>query len=126
MSISVDQVEGGLPRNYLRPCALLLLAEAPSHGYDLLSQLGGLGLGSTDPGGLYRLLRGMERDGLVASSWETSAAGPARRIYEITEDGVEWLHAWAGALAESRRLVGVFLGRYGALAGVRPDPRRGP
>lgn len=118
-----DIAGGGLPRNFLRPCALLLLAESPNHGYELLAQLGELGLGSTDPGGLYRLLRGMERDGLVESTWKTSETGPARRRYEITEDGVEWLHAWSGALAESRRFVGLFLDRYGALATVRPDPR---
>lgn len=121
VTISVDQVEGGLPRNFLRPCALLLLAEAPRHGYDLLSQLGELGVGSTDPGGLYRLLRALEREGLVASRWETSAAGPARRNYEITAEGVDWLHAWAGALAESRRIVGLFLERYASLAGSRAD-----
>lgn len=118
MTISTDQVEGGLPRNFLRPCALLLLAEAPRHGYDLLAQLSELGLGTTDPGGLYRLLRALEREGLVESSWETSAAGPARRNYEITAEGVDWLHAWAGALAESRRFVGVFLDRYRALSGA--------
>ncbi|MBW3664720.1 MAG: helix-turn-helix transcriptional regulator [Actinobacteria bacterium] len=112
---------GGLPRNFLRPCALLLLAESPNHGYELLAQLAELGLGSTDPGGLYRLLRGMEQDGLVESSWETSEAGPPRRSYEITPDGVEWLHAWGGALAESRRLVGVFLARYRALAPALPE-----
>lgn len=121
MSISTEQVEGGLPRNFLRPCVLLLLAEAPSHGYDLLTQLGELGAGSTDPGGLYRLLRSLDRDGLVESSWETSDAGPARRTYRITPEGIEWLHAWAGALAESRRIVGTFLDRYGSLMSSHPD-----
>lgn len=118
-----DIAGGGLPRNFLRPCALLLLAESPNHGYELLAQLGELGLGSTDPGGLYRLLRGMERDGLVESSWETSENGPARRRYEITGDGREWLHAWAGALAESRRIVSSFLDRYDTLPAVQPASR---
>lgn len=103
---------GGLPRNFLRPCLLLLLAEMPSHGYDLLVRLAQLGLPAADPGGLYRMLRALERDGLVTSRWETSEAGPARRTYELTDEGREWLHAWAGALAEGRRIVGAFLDRY--------------
>lgn len=109
---SWDEVQGGLPRSYLRPCLLLLIAEQPSHGYDLLERLENLGLGATDPGGLYRTLRAMEREDLVTSRWETSAAGPARRTYALTSDGMDWLHAWAGALRESRRYLSRFLQRY--------------
>lgn len=103
---------GGLPRSFLRPCLLLLLAETPSHGYDLLERLAELGLPTADPGGLYRVLRALERGELVVSSWETSGAGPARRTYQLTGEGHEWLHAWAGALSEGRRIVGAFLDRY--------------
>lgn len=114
-----EEVQGGLPRNYLRPCLMLLLAEAPSHGYDLLERLEHLGLGATDPGGLYRTLRAMDREGLVESRWDTSTAGPARRTYTLTDEGVEWLHAWAGALREGRRLLTGFLRRYEAV--LEPD-----
>lgn len=116
MAIEFEQVEGGLPRNFLRPCLLLLVSEQESYGYDLLERLERLGMVQTDPGTLYRLLRAMEREGLVVSRWETSSLGPARRTYSITEEGVEWLHAWAGALAESRRIVTGFLRRYQAHA----------
>lgn len=111
-AVSWDTVQGGLPRNYLRPCLLLLIAEKPSHGYDLLERLEMLGLGATDAGGLYRALRAMEQDELLSSEWETSEAGPARRTYALTDEGLEWLHAWAGALRESRRLLARFLDRY--------------
>ena len=78
---SSEDVPSGLPRNYLRPCLLLLLAEGTSHGYELLDQVGALGLDRVDPGGLYRCLRSMEQEGLVRSEWAPSAAGPARRTY---------------------------------------------
>ncbi|HET9443855.1 MAG TPA: PadR family transcriptional regulator [Acidimicrobiales bacterium] len=107
-----------LPRNYLRPCLLLLLAEGTSHGYELLEQVASLGMDSVDPGGLYRALRVMEADGLVASEWEHSTAGPARRTYRLTEDGVDWLHAWAGALRESHRYLSAYLNRYDGIAGA--------
>ena len=96
---TLDEPQGGLPRNYLRASLLLLIAETPAHGYDLLDQIAQLGLRNVDPGGLYRALRVMEQDGLVASWWEHSSAGPARRSYRLTDEGVEWLHAWAGRTA---------------------------
>ncbi len=114
---------GGLPRGYLRPCLLLLLAEGTSHGYELLEQLGGLGMGNLDTGGVYRCLRAMDEEGLVRSWWEPSQVGPARRTYELTPEGVEWLHAWAGALAEAHRLLGGYLARY--VRRFRPAPSRG-
>lgn len=101
-----------MPRNFIRSCVLLLVAQRPSHGYDLLERLEQLGVRSADPGGLYRTLRSMEKDGLLLSSWETSAAGPARRGYELTEEGEVWLHAWAGAHAETRRILTTFIERY--------------
>jgi len=57
----------GMPRNYLRPCLLLLLAEGTSHGYELLEQVAALGLGRVDPGRVYHCLRAMDEDGLVRS-----------------------------------------------------------
>ena len=55
-----------LPRNFLRPCLLLLLREQPAHGYELLERLRTFGF-ARDPGGLYRALRGLEQDGFVRS-----------------------------------------------------------
>src|SRR5919198_1277095 len=81
-----------LPRNFLRPCLLLLLREQPAHGYELLERLRPLGFTRDDPGGLYRALRALERDGLVASEWEVSDLGPDRRTYQLTREGMEELH----------------------------------
>jgi PadR family transcriptional regulator PadR len=111
----------GLPRNYLRPCLLLLLAEGSSHGYELLDQVAALGVDRVDPGGLYRCLRAMDEEGLVRSEWEPSTSGPARRTYALTEDGRDWLHAVAGSLVEVSRMLGVYRRRYQKLA---PDPQR--
>jgi PadR family transcriptional regulator PadR len=103
----------GLPRNFLRPCLLLLLREQPAHGYELLERLRTFGFEGDDPGGLYRALRALERDGFVRSAWEPSAAGPDRRIYSLTRAGMEELHRRATALAETRQTLAVFLSRYG-------------
>lgn len=91
---------------------LLLLREEPAHGYDLLQRAGAFGFDGSDPGGLYRALRRLERERLVRSAWEPSAAGPQRRIYEITRAGMEELHRCARAVAEGRGPVEAFLSRY--------------
>jgi PadR family transcriptional regulator PadR len=111
-----DDLLAGLPRNFLRPCLLLLIAEAPSYGYDLLVRLGELGFPSVDPGMLYRSLRAMEQEGLVRSSWRDSQIGPPRRMYELSDEGEDWMHAWAGSLRETTRIIGRFLTRYETLA----------
>jgi PadR family transcriptional regulator, regulatory protein PadR len=110
--MSAEEVPVSLPRNYLRPCLLLLLAEGTSHGYELLDQVTELGLDRVDPGGLYRCLRAMDEEGLVRSSWEPSTSGPARRTYELTEEGREWLHLVAGSLAEVTRSLTAYRRRY--------------
>ncbi len=116
MTRGTEDIGVGLPRNYLRPCLLLLLAEGTSHGYELLDQVGELGLDRVDPGGLYRCLRAMDEEGLVRSSWEPSASGPARRTYELTEQGREWLHVLAGPLAEVARALATYRRRYRRVA----------
>jgi PadR family transcriptional regulator PadR len=111
-----------LPKNFLRPCVLLLLRERPDHGYSLLERLRPLGLAGDDPGGLYRALRALEREGLVRSAWQTSEAGPDRRIYELTRAGGEHLHRSARGLAATRALLDAFLGRYEEFVALRAKP----
>ncbi len=104
-----------LPRHYLRPCLLLLLAEGPSHGYELLEQVRLLGIGGAEPGGLYRYLRTMEKEGLVESWWEPSQSGPARRTYALTDQGYAALRASVDSVREVRRLLVDLLDRYDSL-----------
>jgi poly-beta-hydroxybutyrate-responsive repressor len=101
-----------LPKNFLRPCLLLLLREHPAHGYDLLERLRPLGFGRDDPGRLYRALRALEADGLVRSVWEKSTSGPDRRMYELTRAGMETLHSSAKDLKETSEVLDGFLSRY--------------
>ena len=114
-----------LPRNFLRPCILLLLRESPAHGYDLLERAQAFGFTRSDPGGLYRALRGLEEDGLVRSAWEPSPQGPDRRIYEITRAGAEQLHDAAQALRAGADVLERFVSRYEEFVALPRDARRG-
>ena len=113
-----------LPKNFLRPCVLLLLLEHPAHGYDLLERLVALGFSRDDPGGLYRALRALEGDGLVRSSWEPSTAGPDRRTYQLTRAGREELHEHAHALTQTREILDGFLSRYAEFVTLAGDASR--
>jgi DNA-binding PadR family transcriptional regulator len=82
------------------------------------------GFAGSDPGGLYRALRALERDRLVFSAWETSPNGPDRRIYRLTRAGMEQLHAHAGELAETRRVIDRLLSRYEEFVALAVEERR--
>ncbi len=102
----------GEPQNYRRACLLLLLREQPTHGYDLVRRLQALRDSKGRGGGVYRALRGLEREGLVESLWHTSEVGPPRRMYRITSKGNLELARQADALAETRDELCAFLERY--------------
>ncbi len=105
---------GGHVQGFVRPRLLLQLSKNPSHGYELLEVLESENLPTPDPSTLYRILRQFEEDGVVRSAWDTSSSGPARRVYELTDEGVEYLHAWAVNIRRIRRRLGSFLDEYEA------------
>jgi poly-beta-hydroxybutyrate-responsive repressor len=100
---------------FIQPWLLLLLWEEPAHGYQLMEKLNrNDDTRGVDPGFLYRTLRQFEKDGLLRSSWDMERGGPARRIYEITEDGVEYLQAWIDHVRSTRERLGRLLEAYGS------------
>ncbi len=98
---------------FAEPALLLLLREGPRHGYELLEQLPQLvAEPRVDVGNLYRFLRALEDDGIVRSEWNAELPGPARRTYELTDEGRRLLDAWADALRQNQDVVGSLLSRY--------------
>jgi len=104
---------GSRVRGFIQPWLLLLLLQKPSHGYELMERLAqDEETPNTDPGMLYRTLRQIEEDGLVRSSWDTEGKGPARRLYEVTPEGVEYLHTWTINIRRTRNRLDRFLSVY--------------
>lgn len=106
-----------VPRDHFRASLLLVLREVPAHGYDVPELLAPLGLGATDRGFVYRTLRAMEREGLVASVWDPSPSGPARRTYSVTPAGDQWAAAATAALEETDRHMARWMARYRSMMG---------
>lgn len=101
-----------LPRDHFRASLLLVLGESPTYGYDLPTLLAPLGMGDADRGFVYRTLRSMEGEGLVASAWDPSSTGPARRIYSVTSAGTAWAAAASATLREADRHMAGWQARY--------------
>ena len=100
-------------RRFIRAWLLLLLLQKSAHGYELMERLGqDEDAPAADPGLLYRTLRQFEEDGLVRSSWDTEGGGPARRVYEITDGGIQYLHTWAVNIRRTRERLDRFLAEY--------------
>ncbi|HHX75711.1 MAG TPA: PadR family transcriptional regulator [Firmicutes bacterium] len=105
---------GGKIERFIEPCLLLLLVEKPGHGYELLENLSQFDFDPRcmDPGQIYRTLRRMEKEGLVTSTWETGAYGPARRRYAVTDEGLEFLDLWISVLQKRVQVITKLLQRH--------------
>ncbi len=104
---------GGRIERFQVAAILLLLRERPAHGYDLLERLPTvIDEERVDVGNLYRVLRSLEEQGLVASAWDEALPGPAKRTYELTDAGTAALQRWATALEQTRTRIDLFLQRY--------------
>jgi PadR family transcriptional regulator PadR len=84
------------------------------HGYELIERLPEVAGTETrvDVGNLYRLLRALEDEGVVTSEWSADLPGPAKRTYELTDEGGELLDRWAESLRDAQDVISGFLERY--------------
>ena len=117
----------------LRSCLLLLLAEKPSHGYDLMERVKEFGFDWGRPGPLYADLRVLVEADLLSSTFAEPASGPARRIYRITDQGLEELarsalraHILQSTLREYLARVSTTLENRPPGNGRKLASRRGP
>lgn len=86
---------------FAEPIVLLAIARlGEAHGYQIAHEAGGMAVthAGLDSGIIYRTLRRLEGAGRVSSRWDTSGAGPARRVYVLTESGVQHIAEWAQVL----------------------------
>lgn len=109
-----------LPGEMLTAHLLAMLKDWSGYGYELAQRLEEAGFGRYNTGSLYRMLRQMEGLGLISSLWDTSAGGPARRMYSLTRAGRLFLDNWMALLDFHRRTLDAFLG-----AAQAPNRRAG-
>lgn len=106
------------PRDLLIPYILLAVSLQRAHGYLIEEYLKRLGFFGVEKSVLYRTLRQLEKEGFLVSEWEPGPAGPARRVYTLTDVGRAWLDTWSTALEGYRRMIDSFFALYSG--GTRP------
>lgn len=97
--------------------AVLSRLRSPKYGYSLIEELGGRGL-EVEQGTLYPLLRRLDEQGLLESSWNVEGARP-RKYYELSDAGRSALESLT---ASWQGLVQVL---EGLLEGGTDDPSEG-
>jgi PadR family transcriptional regulator, regulatory protein PadR len=104
----------GKRERYIQPSILMGLCRKASYGYELIHSLQEFGFvkGEAPPGMVYRHLRQLEEDGLVVSEWITEGAGPAKRMYRLTQEGREVLALWVTHMAAQAARLDQFVRIY--------------
>jgi PadR family transcriptional regulator, regulatory protein PadR len=99
---------------YIQASILLALKIKSSYGYELIQEIPRFGFiqGQAPPGMIYRHLRDLEENGLVASQWETQGSGPAKRVYQLSEEGREALESWIGYMHGQVQRLSQFIQTY--------------
>lgn len=86
--MNIDDTVSGLMQELRRGTLILLVLsqlKTPMYGYSLVKKLNDHQI-PMDANTLYPLMRRLENQGLLESSWDTSEVKP-RKYYRITEDG---------------------------------------
>jgi DNA-binding PadR family transcriptional regulator len=93
--------------SWLQLIILRVLYEKPLHGYKLIEEVNNLlaGRRKMKPGSLYTILRRMEQSGLLDSNWERKSDGLDRRVYNLTDKGVEVLRDGKNLIENQRRVL---------------------
>lgn len=104
----MSEIRSRLIHGFLEACLLSLLSTQPDYGLALGQRLAAAGLDDVPGGTLYPALLRLEKRGWVAVRRKPSDAGPPRKWYTITADGLT-------ALAERRLEWSQFVATVGAI-----------
>ena len=95
-------------RGWIQFLILRMLYEKQMYGYQLMAKLEERGFvlpNRLESGAVYTILRRMESHGLLKSEWERIESGRQRRIYEVTEEGVETLKMGLKTIIKRKTLM---------------------
>jgi PadR family transcriptional regulator PadR len=86
-------LEADLRKGSVKALILSLLQEQPMYGYQLSKELQRRSKGYFEfkEGTLYPALHRMEQQGLLRGEWQVVNEGPSRKVYHLTDKGLEEL-----------------------------------
>jgi DNA-binding PadR family transcriptional regulator len=79
-------------KGYIRMGVLILLNKKPAHGYEIMKEINNRSKGFWQPtaGGVYPILRDLEKSGYIKGHWETQK-NRKLKVYKITTSGEQIL-----------------------------------
>lgn len=93
--------------SWIQLLILRIIYETPLHGYGLIEKMNELlaGRRPIKPGSLYTILRRMEKSGLLTSDWDKDSSHLERRVYKLTEAGLERLKNGRHMVAGQKKII---------------------
>ena len=75
-------------KGYIRMGLLILINKKPAHGYEIMKEINNRtqGFWRPTPGGVYPILRDLEKSGYIKGHWETQK-NRKLKVYKITKSG---------------------------------------
>jgi PadR family transcriptional regulator, regulatory protein PadR len=75
-------------KGYIRMGVLILLNKKPAHGYEIMKEINSRtkGFWQPTPGGVYPILRDLEKSGFIKGQWQTQR-NRRLKVYKISKSG---------------------------------------
>lgn len=92
--MNLDKWKSQIVRGTLEYCILLMLNRKVYYGYEILQELSRYPMLASTESTVYPLLRRLQKENYLQSTWQESAEGlPPRKYYSLTPEGKEYLEA---------------------------------
>lgn len=92
--MNLDKWKSQIVRGTLEYCILLMLDKKVYYGYEILQELSKYPIIASTESTVYPLLRRLQKENYLQSTWQESTEGlPPRKYYSLTPDGKNYLDA---------------------------------
>lgn len=92
--MNIEEWKSQIKRGTLEYCILLMLSKKTYYGYEILGELSNYPIVAVKESTIYPLLRRLQKDKYLISTWQDSAEGvPPRKYYSLTPEGEEYMKA---------------------------------
>lgn len=92
-----DIMDTQLMKGMLEGCILTLISHKETYGYELLVKLEEYGFENVGEGTFYPILTRLSKKGYLSCRQVKSEAGPYRKYYKITDEGLVYLEEFKHA-----------------------------
>lgn len=109
--MNIDDWKSQIKRGTLEFCILLMINQRPTYGYEIINTLEKYPILTVKENTIYPLLRRLQKEEFIMSSWKEGVEGlPPRKYYSITDKGLEYIAAmsdeWTNLLTAINEIKG--------------------